>query len=98
MVKTYSGLPPPTRGIPPVIAYRAMVVRSTPAHAGNTTGREVAPQTVRVYPRPRGEYLMMPSGCPIRRGLPPPTRGIPAIPANGNLYSGSTPAHAGNTL
>ena len=50
------GLPPPTRGIPLREDIPVCDDRSTPAHAGNTTGDCAAGGDVRVYPRPRGEY------------------------------------------
>ena len=50
-----------------------------------------------VYPRPRGEYRLSPPPTAHRRGLPPPTRGIPRVFYQLQRLSRSTPAHAGNT-
>ena len=73
------GLPPPTRGIPYKALEAAEAARSTPAHAGNTVPRGTLPLPISVYPRPRGEYILLEvKGLPAR-GLPPPTRGIPDL-------------------
>ena len=91
------GLPPPTRGIHTACGYAGSRGRSTPAHAGNTTSPSRRPTSRRVYPRPRGEYLLH-YGCnTFTMGLPPPTRGIPCGNCGLTGASGSTPAHAGNT-
>ena len=74
-----------------------LIKRSTPAHAGNTSGSQGGGQANKVYPRPRGEYA---AGCALGcspGGLPPPTRGILAANSLRDIVARSTPAHAGNT-
>ena len=54
---------------------------------------------MRVYPRPRGEYVCDMSEPAAGYGLPPPTRGIRRRRRRrGGERIRSTPAHAGNTL
>ena len=72
-----TGLPPPTRGIHVQRARILPSTGSTPAHAGNTTLLSPNINTLKVYPRPRGEYSMRFSVLSAPCGLPPPTRGIP---------------------
>ena len=76
---TSGGLPPPTRGIRANPARQPDRPGSTPAHAGNTLGNVVGKPILQVYPRPRGEYPSATSSSRIASGLPPPTRGIPAL-------------------
>ena len=71
------GLPPPTRGIPPIPRACKVVAGSTPAHAGNTSGDYAPDVPASVYPRPRGEYNRLCLRLRRAAGLPPPTRGIP---------------------
>ena len=91
------GLPPPTRGIPPLRPQSRVGFGSTPAHAGNTIALGGANSWTRVYPRPRGEYLPRLALRLASGGLPPPTRGIPLHRCHGCDRGWSTPAHAGNT-
>ena len=91
------GLPPPTRGIHISILPLRVRLRSTPAHAGNTSKSPVSVMTTTVYPRPRGEYQRRIPDALSRGGLPPPTRGIQVKRAHEGLPPRSTPAHAGNT-
>ena len=74
----FLGLPPPTRGIRPRIRIDIGLLRSTPAHAGNTFRLRLRPPNPPVYPRPRGEYRCAGGDSHREDGLPPPTRGIPA--------------------
>ena len=94
---TARGLPPPTRGIRAQVAERAAQARSTPAHAGNTPQSQRYQAWTAVYPRPRGEYGAQQICSRALRGLPPPTRGIPALSIFFVIVARSTPAHAGNT-
>ena len=91
------GLPPPTRGIPSNLAIYHDSLGSTPAHAGNTGYKDELSRLVRVYPRPRGEYLIANPILLGIAGLPPPTRGIRDKACFNPEHQGSTPAHAGNT-
>ena len=91
------GLPPPTRGIHSRPKSRALHIRSTPAHAGNTYHVQHEPASGEVYPRPRGEYGSWRFAARVSNGLPPPTRGIRVQRAARCHHRGSTPAHAGNT-
>ena len=91
------GLPPPTRGIPELPAQQKGAARSTPAHAGNTKSGQFMGDFEKVYPRPRGEYIMLRILYIAQNGLPPPTRGILAVAVFAQLSGRSTPAHAGNT-
>ena len=70
------GLPPPTRGILLRLAFIRHQWRSTPAHAGNTCRYCGSSNPKEVYPRPRGEYLIVRRAGSASMGLPPPTRGI----------------------
>ena len=91
------GLPPPTRGIPGLLAADPAARGSTPAHAGNTRETSGAGAVGAVYPRPRGEYDLRQLTREQTQGLPPPTRGI--LPHTNSQWrlAWSTPAHAGNT-
>ena len=91
------GLPPPTRGIPRRGNPHLRLLRSTPAHAGNTETATMGDARYGVYPRPRGEYLRAPTWSASANGLPPPTRGIRRRRGDAGVDAGSTPAHAGNT-
>ncbi len=70
------GSPPLTRGIPLYTLFFPLLIRFTPAHAGNTAAyinNFLAPQ---VHPRSRGEYQSsIWYHAPIQ-GSPPLTRGI----------------------
>ena len=92
------GLPPPTRGIRIRRPYQGIQRRSTPAHAGNTITATAPSCSLRVYPRPRGEYTNHKITSMWVWGLPPPTRGIRRNCTNGSGAGRSTPAHAGNTM
>ena len=91
------GLPPPTRGIRKPPPLWAGTRRSTPAHAGNTNDGSWLRASLKVYPRPRGEYLSIGGNTTPSMGLPPPTRGIRFLKGFPVIPIGSTPAHAGNT-
>ena len=91
------GLPPPTRGILYAAPAPPRLLRSTPAHAGNTYGASADTPASPVYPRPRGEYWQSAAAAHRGRGLPPPTRGIRVHMQMRRRQRGSTPAHAGNT-
>ena len=91
------GLPPPTRGIHHARLQQRGRHRSTPAHAGNTVWASDIHKQKEVYPRPRGEYPRVVRVGAARRGLPPPTRGIPTFISALISLQRSTPAHAGNT-
>ena len=93
-----TGLPPPTRGI--LVAGKAAFAnaRSTPAHAGNTGVSSGNIAIATVYPRPRGEYVLIGERLDQHGGLPPPTRGIRAAATPILTLRRSTPAHAGNTV
>ena len=92
-----SGLPPPTRGIHSSQSIASAPSGSTPAHAGNTLCLRHLVLSLRVYPRPRGEYACAALSPATFVGLPPPTRGIRVGNGRRAARVGSTPAHAGNT-
>ena len=72
----HAGLPPPTRGIHTRDKAEEEANRSTPAHAGNTGRGAARGGEIGVYPRPRGEYMLIRVLAFPILGLPPPTRGI----------------------
>ena len=69
------GLSPPTRGNPPSPRPDCQSERSIPAHAGEPYLDALLPQSVRVYPRPRGGTSASSARISFPRGLSPPTRG-----------------------
>ena len=74
------GLSPPTRGNPPTPDGWRRGLGSIPAHAGEPYPAVRIPQSVWVYPRPRGGTPANSSPKVKRKGLSPPTRGNPARP------------------
>ena len=93
-----SGSPPRMRGIPINISHANVVIRITPAHAGNTIIAHNACQCKQDHPRACGEYGSLLHGKHYQIGSPPRMRGIPTHGITDLLCIGITPAHAGNTL
>ena len=94
----YAGSPPPTRGTLSYIALLVIVIRITPAYAGNTFKHADTRIIIRDHPRLRGEHrpvLCLPFVLP---GSPPPTRGTLLFFEKHTTSSGITPAYAGNTV
>ena len=71
------GLSPPTRGIPRRAPQSVLRQGSIPAYAGDPLGSAVSANRWRVYPRLRGGSYKAVSRSSPKRGLSPPTRGIP---------------------
>lgn len=90
------GLPPPTRGTRPCDRRCTCRKRPTPAHAGNPPQPSAPKQALAAYPRPRGESHLLKPASYTQTGLPPPTRGTPAITSLLTRPSGTIPARAGN--
>ena len=89
------GLSPPTRGSRAKLVNRHVGNGSIPAHAGKPPIDRVSPASIRVYPRPRGEAMVMTWMARAIQGLSPPTRGSRAEAGDRRTVNRSIPAHAG---
>ena len=89
------GLSPPTRGSRAAAGAHPPADGSIPAHAGKPSMPPPAPGPASVYPRPRGEAMMMSLRAPPPFGLSPPTRGSLVEGGMSSIPIGSIPAHAG---
>ena len=90
-------LPPLARGILFGGATKHRSHGITPACAGNTHPYTTHPESLRNYPRLRGEYR---KSRPVYSGLselPPLARGIRGNKVAGRRFNRITPACAGNT-
>ena len=91
-----NGLSPPTRGIPDALSDAPVGRGSIPAYAGDPRILAIINPQHGVYPRLRGGSHPFCGAREYRRGLSPPTRGIPfffrAIIASWR----SIPAYAGD--
>ena len=91
------GSPPPTRGTRKSHRIPAVLLRITPAYAGNTLKYFFRFIYCQDHPRLRGEHLRV-KGILLRLiGSPPPTRGTRFWLNNTPSNFGITPASAGNT-
>ena len=95
ILRSSSGLSPPTRGNRARRNPRPVAIGSIPAHAGEPVHVALRLGLVGVYPRPRGGTLIDELTLRSVTGLSPPTRGNPAQDAPQLAYRGSIPAHAG---
>ena len=91
------GSPPPTRGTLSFANVDKILIRITPAYAGNTFIGIIYQVVYWDHPRLRGEHV-----CSIVKvvgvgGSPPPTRGTHNKFFVSFAISGITPAYAGNT-
>ena len=95
--ETAWGSPPHARGIPCGRCAGDSGSGITPACAGNTAVQFEQLDLSGDHPRMRGEYKL--DGTPLRGepGSPPHARGIPLHIPYTRLFSGITPACAGNT-
>ena len=91
------GLPPRTRGSHHLGCPFPEVGRSTPAYAGITSERARGSGGSRVYPRVRGDHLVVLFLVDQLVGLPPRTRGSPGGRLRRRTGDRSTPAYAGIT-
>ena len=94
---TEQGSPPLARGIPLYLSDEDKEMGITPACAGNTTMEATLQLGIRDHPRLRGEYIVVTNKRNIFLGSPPLARGILVGNERSKLYSGITPACAGNT-
>ena len=92
------GLSPPMRGNQFLRQFYAGGMGSIPAHAGKPRGDAEREMGNRVYPRPCGETLAIPSKSSYLGGLSPPMRGNPLQSNLMRRLLGSIPAHAGKPL
>ena len=90
-----SGLSPPTRGSRFLRQEAELIHGSIPAHAGKPSRLIRCRPSSAVYPRPRGEALLIVRCRRRRRGLSPPTRGSQVYRQTLATVGGSIPAHAG---
>ena len=77
---------------------RAVLPRTTPAHAGKTVAAVTASRRIRDHPRACGEDMMCRPCWRRLRGPPPRMRGRHHSCASPRPGSGTTPAHAGKTV
>ena len=96
-VPPYRGSPPHTRGILVTSTGVLIVIRFTPAYAGNTSASPPMSCIRWVHPRIRGEYFLRTQPDLSAMGSPPHTRGIPGFDGVRSLGCRFTPAYAGNT-
>ena len=91
------GLSPLARGTLYTRILCAVDRRFIPAGAGNTTNRPSSRLLQPVYPRWRGEHLMMPPSDKNAAGLSPLARGTPTCRDGCQQITRFIPAGAGNT-
>ena len=92
-----SGSPPHTRGTPISSTSFLVILRITPAYAGNTCGCASIQAKQRDHPRIRGEHSFLLLNCFVLPGSPPHTRGTLSGLYIMLLTARITPAYAGNT-
>src|SRR6266511_2192055 len=90
------GPPPRTRGTRVRGGSWGSGLGTTPAYAGNATGRCRSCGRLRDHPRVRGERSMIDRPRMRREGPPPRTRGTRGSAAHVPTHPGTTPAYAGN--
>ena len=90
-----AGLPPHTRGCTGAGAGETARPRASPAHAGMYLGQRGQRAREKGFPRTRGDVPSDMTATPMRRPLPPHTRGCTRIvpPEDGAVPA--SPAHAG---
>ena len=91
------GSPPPTRGTHKSNDVFFIMLRITPAYAGNTYLSVGNTYMYQDHPRLRGEHRAYALSRPCTSGSPPPTRGTPLLIMLYFKIMGITPAYAGNT-
>ena len=74
-----------------------LLLRITPAYAGNTPEFDANNKQYGDHPRLRGEYVALLYKFVLSAGSPPPTRGIHDFEKFENVTNRITPAYAGNT-
>ena len=94
----FQGSPPPVRGTHAPMGYNGMIIRITPACAGNTSAFSLSYLVCKDHPRLCGEHALSTGGPVPRLGSPPPVRGTPSTAGSTANFAGITPACAGNTL
>mgnify|MGYP006912926418 CR=1 FL=1 len=95
--RSLSGLPPHTRGRRRTDWCHCRDRGLTPAYAGTTASRARWSTKTRAYPRIRGDDKAWAVSALFKRGLPPHTRGRPALPVEVSSRGGFTPAYVGGT-
>ena len=93
-----AGLSPLARGTPSEDDLPFKTTRFIPAGAGNTYACRVWEIEDTVYPRWRGEHMVMRWGLLRRDGLSPLARGTLQITIGSDVHYRFIPAGAGNTL
>ena len=91
------GSPPPTRGTLSFANVDKILIRITPAYAGNTFIGIIYQVVYWDHPRLRGEHIFYKVVIHNVLGSPPPTRGTPILQSTIFYKVGITPAYAGNT-
>ena len=74
-----------------------LIIRITPAHAGNSLRRGKTQGIKGDHPRPCGEQFVQFAAIPTPQGSPPPMRGTGTSSIRTSSTRGITPAHAGNS-
>ena len=77
---------------------KTAVARITPAHAGNSFLDYLKFTQLKDHPRSCGEQLSVYQMRVASPGSPPLMRGTVSVPQRFKLFTGITPAHAGNSL
>ncbi len=90
------GSPPPTRGTLTATADIFLLVRITPAYAGNIISPLAWYLATQDHPRLRGEHPGLARKVFFALGSPPPTRGTFLFIMYYGVLMGITPAYAGN--
>ena len=88
-------VPPPTRGWPCCGRCLRASGLGSPAHAGMARARASGTRPGARFPRPRGDGPDDGTARRARPGVPPPTRGWPAVAEGHEVGVGGSPAHAG---
>ena len=91
------GSPPPMRGTLFLLFSFLIILRITPAHAGNTKYQKKYRKDIEDHPRPCGEHIKKSRNQSIYIGSPPPMRGTLRYIEREENQIRITPAHAGNT-
>src|SRR5690606_807055 len=92
------GRSPRTRGRRNLTPSEALLERSIPAHAGETSASSRWSVTSRVDPRARGGDTAAAPASVLSAGRSPRTRGRLLLAPTHRSHEGSIPAHAGETV
>ena len=91
------GSPPLARGTPQASSATPLILRLTPARAGNTCTLWLHRNAIAAHPRSRGEHRYLPPFTPFILGSPPLARGTLLVVIGLIIGGRLTPARAGNT-